>query len=98
MNITKHLAYLGHRVKDKVTGIEGVVTSVSFDLFGCIMATVNRGVDKEGKAIESQWFDIARLAIIDNVPVMKRPDFEWTPQAVAAGEKGPAEKPRSDRF
>ena len=62
------------------------------------MATINRGLDKDGKTIESHWFDIARLEILDHTPVMKRPDFEWTEETIAKGEKGPAEKPTSSRL
>ena len=39
-NIEKHLDLLGRKVEDKVTGIKGVVTSVSFDLYGCIQAVI----------------------------------------------------------
>ncbi len=31
MNVQKHLSILGYRARDRVTGFEGVVTSVCFD-------------------------------------------------------------------
>lgn len=93
MSITHHLDFLGKKIRDKVSGVEGVVTSVSFDLYGCIQAVINRGVDKDGKQIESIWLDVGRLNVTDDTPVMPRPHFEWTPQAIAEGEKGPSEKP-----
>ena len=40
MLIKKHLDLLGHKVKDKVSGFQGVVISMSFDLYGCIQADV----------------------------------------------------------
>lgn len=98
ITITQHLDLLGYRVRDRVTRVEGVVVSVSFDLFGCIQAIVNRGFDKDGKQLESQWFDVARLEVIDAVRVMNPPTFDWTPAAIAAGEKGPAEKPSNSRL
>ncbi len=94
MNINEHMELLGLRVRDRVTGIEGVVTSVCFDLYGCIQAILNRGLDKDGKPHESFWYDISRLEVTDDAPVMRRPDYNWTPPGVAAGAKGPAERPR----
>lgn len=34
--VEETLAVLGLPVRDKVTGFDGVITSVSFDLYGCI--------------------------------------------------------------
>ncbi len=90
-HITKHLSILGTHVKDRITGIEGVATSVSFDLYGCIQVIVHPGVDKDGKPREQCWFDIARLEITSRPRAMPVPDFLQGP--VAEGKKGPAEKP-----
>ncbi|HXD38850.1 MAG TPA: hypothetical protein VN624_19505 [Rhodanobacter sp.] len=95
INLNKHLDLLGKRVADRVTGFKGVVATVSFDLYGCIQAIVNPGTDAEGKLRDSQWFDVNRLRVIDTQPVMPRPDFEWAPQAIAEGRKGPAERPNT---
>jgi hypothetical protein len=91
MNISNHLNLLGLSVKDRVTGFTGIVTSISFDLYGCIQAIVHPGIDKEAKLGDQVWFDVARLEVISLFPVMKRPDFEFG--QAANGEKGPAEKP-----
>lgn len=48
-NIRKHLEMLGYAVRDRVTGLEGIVTSIGFDLYGCIQAVVNLGLDKEAQ-------------------------------------------------
>ena len=93
VNLNKHLDMLGLRVKDKVTGFSGVVATVGFDLYGCIQAVVNPGTDSSGKLQDSQWFDINRLSVLDTDPVMERPQFEWSPQAISEGLKGPAERP-----
>lgn len=95
ISLNKHLSLLGLHVEDRVTGFKGVVASVGFDLYGCIQAVVNPGIDANGKPQESLWFDVGRLVITNNIPVMPRPEFEWTPQAVAAGDKGPAERPQN---
>ena len=71
----KDLELLGLKVKDLVTGREGVVTSVSFDLFGCVQGLMNAGLDKEGKPIEGYWYDVARLKVLSTKPVMPVPSF-----------------------
>lgn len=91
MQVKKHLDLLGHRAKDKITGFEGVVTSMSFDLYGCIMAALNPGLTSEGKLGESHWFDVARLDVKTTEKVLVPPDFDYGP--VAEGKHGPAEKP-----
>ena len=90
-NIQKHLSLLGLRVTDRVTGFEGVVASVCFDLYGCIQAVVNPGLTPEGKLGASEWFDVSRLEPANDTPVMPRPDY--IEGALAEGKHGPAEKP-----
>ena len=92
VHVKKHLNLLGMKVEDKVTGFKGVVASISFDLYGCVQAIVNPGADKDGKLMEQCWFDVSRLALASNEPVMERPDFEYGPQA--KGKQGAAEKPK----
>jgi len=83
--IQDNIDMLGLMVKDKVTGMQGVVASVSFDLYGCVQCVVNPGLGKDGKLMDSAWFDVARLKVLSASPVMERPDF--------CTVKGPAEKP-----
>jgi hypothetical protein len=91
--VEQHLKMLGLKVKDRVSGVEGVICSVSFDLYGCVQACLNRGMDKDGKPHDLYWYDIARLAVLSNTPVMDRPDFLGDNKQ-AAGKQGPAEKPQ----
>lgn len=93
MSVHNQLNLLGKRVTDVVTGFSGIVTSICFDLYGCIQATIHPGIGEDGKMREQHWFDISRLRIESDEPVMNRPDFDWTPQIVADGGKGAAEKP-----
>lgn len=88
----KHLSLLGKKVKDMVTGVNGIVTSISFDLYGCIQATLHLGLDKDGKLQDQLWFDVARLKILNNKPVMKLPNFESGKQA--EGDQGANDKPK----
>jgi hypothetical protein len=91
MQIKKHMELLGMRVEDRVTGLKGVVASVSFDLYGCIQAIVNPGLGKDGKMLDSAWFDVGRLKVLSKTPVMATPNFDFGPQA--DGKQGAAEKP-----
>ena len=79
---------LGLKVRDEVTGFEGVVSSISFDLYGCVQAVVTPPVDKDGKDRSGAWFDVSRLVVVDSKPVMDVPEFDSDIVA-----HGPAEKP-----
>lgn len=93
MTIQKHFDLLGMKVRDRVTGTEGVVTSLSFDLFGCIQATIDTGVDRDMKKRDTSWWDISRLKVLSSTPVMDRPEYLFTAQAITEGKHGPADKP-----
>ena len=97
VNIKKHLDMLGLRVEDRVTGFKGVIATVGFDLYGCIQAVVNPGIGTDGKLQDSQWFDIGRLWILNPEPVMPIPEFDWTPQVLSEGGKGPADRPLGNK-
>jgi hypothetical protein len=75
----KHFELFGFKVKDLITGREGVVTSISFDLYGCVQAIVQPGVNTDGNLGESHWFDIKRLVAISDNPVMPLPCFDSPP-------------------
>ena len=87
----KHMNLLGLNAKDRVTGFEGVVSTLSFDLYGCIQAVLTPPVDKDGKKQDGAWFDVSRLTITNQTPVMEVPNFMEGP--TAEGKHGPAEKP-----
>ena len=92
-NTTKHLSYLGCKGKDKITGFEGVVDSVCFDLYGCIQVSLKPPMTKEGKVENGYWFDINRIVLESKKPVMKAPNFDEGYQA--EGRQGSADKPSS---
>jgi len=92
--IQDHFNMLGHKVKDAVTGYEGVATSLSFDLYGCVQVSVTPPVrkDEDGEKYYGKWFDVSRLKITSKRRAMDPPDF-FGKTAVAKGMKGAAEKP-----
>jgi hypothetical protein len=77
----EHLRLLGFKVKDLVTGYEGVAVSIDFDLYGCVQVAVHPGVDKDGKMQESRWFDEKRLRATSGEVVMPVPSFSVVPGA-----------------
>ena len=85
-----YLDLLGFRVRDRITGAQGVVTSVCFDLYGCVQADINRGFDEKGEQLKGYWFDCKRLERVSEAPVMTPPRFE---DFRVGDEPGPAEKP-----
>jgi hypothetical protein len=91
INIQKHFDLLGKRVTEKVTNFEGIVTSICFDLYGCIQVLVHPGTDKDNKLLEQLWFDVSRINVLDDTPVMERPNYNFGIQA--EGKQGAAEKP-----
>jgi hypothetical protein len=93
VNLKQQLVLLGLRVEDRITGMSGVVASVCFDLYGCVQAIVNRGVDKDGKLHEQHWFDVNRLRVLDETPVMEPPNFDYGTPDLRRHEHGAAEKP-----
>ena len=95
MKVQEHLKLLGMKVQDRVTGLKGVVVSISFDLYGCIQAIMAPEANAEGKVPESYWLDVTRLKVTGKKPVMKLPNYDKG--YVADGCKGPADKPAFDR-
>jgi len=74
-NIQQHIDLLGKPVKDKVTGKTGIVTSISFDLYGCIQAIITPKTCKDNKDPEMKWYDLCRLKVTSNKRAMKVPNF-----------------------
>ncbi len=84
--IENHFALLGMKVKDKVTGFEGVVASISFDLYGCIVCAVTPEVSDDGKLRDGRYFDLNRLTLVGDEPVMDVPNYLITEDSVAEAE------------
>lgn len=87
----RHLELLGLLVTDKVTGFTGVVTTISFELYGCVQAVVKPKMNGKGEIPDGSWFDVVRLEINSRTPVMQTPNFELG--YVAEGKKGADVKP-----
>lgn len=73
----EYLSILGHQVRDKVTGFEGVATTVGFDLYGCVQVIVTQpGLTEKGETKPGAWFDHKRLKVVSDAElVMEQPTF-----------------------
>jgi len=90
-NIKKYMNLLGLEAQDKVTKMKGIISSLSFDLYGCIQVTLTPLAKNNDKG-DSYWYDVNRIKVLGKKPVMKRPDYEgYTPQS--KGEQGCCDKP-----
>lgn len=92
-----HLLLLGRHAKDLITGFEGVIDSISYDLYGCVQVAIAPPLDKDGKRVNSCWFDVTRLEMGERVIPMPCYLSGYGDKVdeghVAAGKKGPADKP-----
>ena len=71
---------LGDKVKDTVSGYEGIVIGKSDFLFGCTRIAVQAVGLHEEKPIESQWFDEPQVELVTPgvVATDSRPKAERT--------------------
>lgn len=88
-----HIDNLGKKCHDIVTGMKGVIVSVSFDLYGCIQYAIQPPAAKgDNQVPNSFWFDENRVLLETKRPVMPsvhHSDQEEQKKTI----KGPAEKP-----
>ena len=56
---------LGDKVRDKVTGFEGIAVAKTEWLNGCIRVTLQPPISKDGKIPESGTFDEPQLEVIE---------------------------------
>lgn len=88
MLIPDSLALLGRKAVDKVTGFEGVISTIGFDVYGCVQAILTPAA-KDGKLLDQGWFDVKRLTVGE--VVMPNPDFG--PVALGEESGGDSDKP-----
>jgi len=87
----EHLKLLGLEAKDRVTGFRSVITSLSFDLYGCIQVIMTPVVEGNEGIKGGSWFDVTRVEVIGETPVMELPDF--SKGYVSEGKKRGCDKP-----
>lgn len=65
---------LGDRVRDPVTGFQGIASSMTTWLNGCIRVAIQpEKLDKDGKVADERYFDQAQLRVVKkrvHIPVV----------------------------
>lgn len=69
---------LGDKVKDRVTGLTGIVVARTDWLNGCIRMSVQPQELKDGKPVESSCFDIEELVLLKAGVVQPKPEKKRT--------------------
>jgi hypothetical protein len=84
---TRKSVNLGDRVRDRITGFEGIVMGITEWLYQCRRPFVQpTGLTPEGKPVEAQSFDEDQLEVLEAgafTPQVQRPE-----QAPARAETG----------
>lgn len=105
----KYIDMLGFKYRDRVTNYEGVGSTVSFDLYGCVQIALTPPAKKdkatgEQTSVDGRWFDASRLERVGKERVMDVPNYERfdlpidaQPIKAAQHPAGPAEKPAPSR-
>lgn len=60
-----HKFELGQKARDIITGLEGIITSRTEYLTGCIHCGIQPQSLKDGKMIDPEWIDQSRLVLVD---------------------------------
>lgn len=63
MSLQTYVNHLGLEVRDKVTGLQGIVTSVSFDICNCVQLLVTPKASGDGSRPDSMWLDVKRVEV-----------------------------------
>ena len=67
---------LGDRVKDKISGLKGIVVARTEWLYGCVRVTIQPEEVKEGKPAEMATVDEPQLMVVKRGVVADRVEFE----------------------
>jgi hypothetical protein len=83
---------LGDKVKDVITGLEGIVTAIAEHLVGCRRMIVQpKGITDDGKMKESYWVDEPNLKVLERAHYqgMLAPKTETPPKQFVGRPGGP---------
>lgn len=55
----------GKQGRDRVTGFTGTIAGLCIYAYGCMQYLITPKVDKEGKLVDGNWFDVSRIEVIE---------------------------------
>jgi len=85
-----HVNKLGFPAKDILTGMTGVISSISFDINGCIQGWIQPSMKEDKTVPEGKWIDVARLELTSETPVIRSPNY--VEGVIADGGSGASDK------
>lgn len=77
--------FLGHTLRDRITGFTGVCTGYVHYLTGCNQVLLAPPLSADGAMRDSQWFDVQRCEVTGAPPIVL--DNGATPGADRAAPK-----------
>jgi len=57
----------GSKIRDKISGFEGVVVAVGTWMAGCARVLVHPQTIKDGRPADGQWFDLAQTEFVETL-------------------------------
>lgn len=69
---------LGSKVRDSLTGFEGIAVARTEWLYGCSRVGVESTVLKDGKPIGTEWFDEQRCELVEEMKPKVSPQSSAT--------------------
>lgn len=89
---------LGKKVRDRISGMTGVCSSIGFELSDIMRAAISPPVDKDGKPVDGRYMAMARVEVLSDERVMSAPAFSTEKPAFGAVPQqhahGPADVPK----
>lgn len=68
---------LGMKMRDRITGFEGIAVTQVFYLYGCMQFGLSPKVDDKGEPRDCQFFDHQRLEVLADepaIPITEQPN------------------------
>lgn len=94
--MTTESVRMGVEVKDRVTGLRGIITGKTEYINGCIQWLVKPPVDKDGKLVDGCWIDTIQLEVVGQGIAEPEIDHTTKDHIQANGPGGPnADAPSS---
>jgi hypothetical protein len=81
---------LGQVATDRISGFKGTVVAYTIHITGCNQVCLTPKVDKDGKALGSNWYDEQRLDWEKDVPAVKLDNSKTPGFGPVSGDDGDA--------
>jgi hypothetical protein len=89
---------LGKKVRDRISGMTGVLSSIGFELCDNVTrGAISPPVDKDGRTVDGRWMAMSRIEVVSDERVMPAPSFSTAQPTYGATpqqhQHGPADVP-----